>query len=332
MVVFLIILFMFVAQLNCGLVANAEEEKLTFSTSIVEDNGLINLNTTNISQFNNSRFIENSRYFYLNPLHHSNGSSDSKNGVCSTVAMQLLLGYHNYYTHRGIIPFSKSDGTPFLASDFGTILKHPYLEGNISYDNDYLGSSALGTEPGFFDEIKDLTFGGELLDQMLPLVKEAAMEFIDLYSSEEVKDDITMNFSAFSNDVARAEINAGRPLLLCYKGIEFENDPTTDEDNEKSYHVVVAYGYATYNGEQGFIVHMGYKNDETQVWVPASWFGWQLTMSVNHTHTMIDAQDNHAYAYREIHCTSCGFKDLDEIYNTDSTGTIITGVNYLLNI
>ena len=36
--------------------------------------------------------------------------------------------------------------------------------------------------------------------------------------------------------------------------------------------------------------------------------------------------------YREIHCTSCGFKDLDEIYNTDSTGTIITGVNYLLNI
>lgn len=149
MVVFLIILFMFVAQLNCGLVANAEEEKLTFSTSIVEDSSLINLNTTNISQFNNSRFIENSRYFYLNPLHHSNGSSDSKNGVCSTVAMQLLLGYHNYYTHRGIIPFSKSDGTPFLASDFGTILKHPYLEGNISYDNDYLGSSALGTEPGF---------------------------------------------------------------------------------------------------------------------------------------------------------------------------------------
>lgn len=57
MVVFLIILFMFVAQLNCGLVANAEEEKLTFSTSIVEDSSLINLNTTNISQFKKTLVI-----------------------------------------------------------------------------------------------------------------------------------------------------------------------------------------------------------------------------------------------------------------------------------
>ena len=57
-----------------------------------------------ISSFENIVYISNANYFLLNPQHKKNDGSDNENGTCTTVAIQMLLGYHNYYSDRRIIP------------------------------------------------------------------------------------------------------------------------------------------------------------------------------------------------------------------------------------
>ncbi len=91
-----------------GVVAHAEEQEINSAENINENissNVIANLNNTPLANFTQIGLIGNSSYFYLNPLHYNNTSSNpnlvgkNKNGVCTTVAMQLLLGYHNYYSY-----------------------------------------------------------------------------------------------------------------------------------------------------------------------------------------------------------------------------------------
>lgn len=43
-------------------------------------------------------YIENANYFLANPKHHENDTNDNIGGTCTTVALQMLIGYHNYYS------------------------------------------------------------------------------------------------------------------------------------------------------------------------------------------------------------------------------------------
>ena len=45
-------------------------------------------------------YIENANYFLANPKHHENDTSDNSQGTCTTVALQMLVGYHTYYFDR----------------------------------------------------------------------------------------------------------------------------------------------------------------------------------------------------------------------------------------
>lgn len=69
----------------------------------------------------NLHYIENANYFLANPYHHENSKSvgDHPFGTCTTVAHQLLVGYHNYYSDRRLIPEISSDGKRYLAEDYG---------------------------------------------------------------------------------------------------------------------------------------------------------------------------------------------------------------------
>ena len=91
----------------------------------------INLNETPIENFTGVHLIPNSNYFYLNPKHHSNLEGESFQGLCSTVAVQLLVGYHNYYSDRRLIP-ANANGKQFLSTNYGDIDKHPNVNNIVS--------------------------------------------------------------------------------------------------------------------------------------------------------------------------------------------------------
>ena len=136
-----------------------------------------------------------------------------------------------------------------------------------------------------------------LIGQSLPLVASAARSFIENYSSE-INDEVNINF--YINDVisrAKSEIDAGRPTILA--------GALENIDINHNSHVVVAYGYANYQGEEGFIVHGGWGDSYANVWYPASWFGFQLTMSVDHKHDFVNDFDVYDNAYRKLKCNTC---------------------------
>lgn len=76
------------------------------------------------------------------------------------------------------------------------------------------------------------------------------------------------------------------------------------------------------------MVHYGWGASRTQVWVPASWFRFQIRMSVDHTHTFTDTGFNRNNTHRELICNTCGFRTVDSLYNL--SGSIITGIRYPL--
>ena len=67
----------------------------------------------------NLHYIENANYFLANPKHRENYNTTNDHifGTCTTVAHQILLGYHNYYSDRRLIPAIGQDGTQYLSSD-----------------------------------------------------------------------------------------------------------------------------------------------------------------------------------------------------------------------
>lgn len=317
-----------VAKLLCAAIAMAlfvvmtvvfvinKETKITAHAGFFNLGDAVNLNDTSIGNFTGLHFIPNSNYFYLNPEHHRNAEGESWLGECSTVAVQMLLGYHNYYSDRRLIPGS-AEGKQFLSANYGDMAYHPKI--NTARDEG-LGIAEIGTEDAVFDEILDRTFGGSLLNQVLPFVKNGAMSFLEDYSQTDAQ--ISMEFDLFDSSEVNAEINAGRPVVLGMSGVL---------DGEKSMHVVVAYGYATYNGEFGYIVHWGHFGDKTQIWAPVNLFEYQITMNVAHTHSMLDTGESYDFSYKIYECSICGYTEPISYYTTDATGSIITGTNFTLN-
>ena len=70
-------------------------------------------------------YIENANYFLANPEHHKNTRNDHQFGTCTTVAHQILLGYHNYYSDRRLIPEISSDGERYLSENYGDLNLDP---------------------------------------------------------------------------------------------------------------------------------------------------------------------------------------------------------------
>lgn len=287
-----------------------DEGQQLMSNASGEQN-IINMNYVSQSSFTEMTLIPNSDYFVKNPKHGSNTQSDSSTGLCTTVAMQMLMGYHNYYSDRRIIPETISDGTRFLCENYGDLDYSPLLvEGQNAYNS--LGIAEIGTEDAFYYELLDLT-----TSQSMIAVKNAANNFLVKYSSD-VRDSINIRYETYSKSLAMSEIAVGRPTIL---GFEPVFSPAT------TWHVVVAYGYAKYNGTEGYIVHYGHYGNKTRIWVPESYFGYQITMEVNHRHDPKLLTENNYPGYYSATCSECGCKLLNKMYELDETGTI-TAVIY----
>jgi hypothetical protein len=80
-----------------------------------------------IGDFTNVEYISNKNYFLKNPKHAENDGSDNPAGTCTTVAMQMLMGYHNYYSDRRLIPEIAASGSRFLSTYYGDLASHPFF-------------------------------------------------------------------------------------------------------------------------------------------------------------------------------------------------------------
>ncbi len=93
-----------------------------------EDEKMIDITAEGISEFDDVYIIENANFFLTNPKHSVNSEDDNPLGTCTTVAMQMLLGYHNYYSDRRLIPeFNNKNNERFLSENYGNLLDHPSI-------------------------------------------------------------------------------------------------------------------------------------------------------------------------------------------------------------
>lgn len=290
-----------------------EKEHVLSGTSALDS-------TVTLEDLKDINYINNAVYFLNNPQHHSNTIDDAvfnSEGVCTTVAIQMLMGYHNYYSDRRLIPES------FLSEGYGNYLSYPLAYS--PYRDSEQGDPETGTADSFFEELYNLTTWGELpgVGQNIYSVSNAAIKFVKKHAPMLV-DNVEIQAGIFSQQEAINDINNGIPVVLGYEPVF---------SGAESYHVVVAYGYATLDGQIGFLVHYGHGARKTQVWVPAKWFGFQVKMSVNHSHDFYDTSINFGnkekeYTHRVMKCSICGGLNLEKLYEVNKNQLV--KVNYPL--
>lgn len=271
--------------------------------------------TVSMEDLEGVMLIPNKEYFLINPKAHRNSIEDNSQGTCTTVAYQMLLGYHNYYSDRRLIP-AEQDGKIFLDVDYGKVEKHPEFARTMTSD----GDKSIGTEDDVYQEIFDESLWPEFpgLGQAINLIADGTKKFISKYSGEAAKDTI-VDWAFFNDDTATAEIDAGNPVILGLSAL-------TDAD---TFHVVVAYGYANYNGEKGYLVHFGWENRITMGWLPQSYMFVMSKITVNHVHNFEDTEKILRNTHRVLKCKDCGYEKPELIY--DIVGEEITATKFSLN-
>lgn len=254
-----------------------------------------------VGNISNLYYIENANYFLANPQHRDNVKSDYKYGTCTTIAHQILLGYHNYYSDRRLIPEFGNNGKRFLSEDYGDLNQHPNVNSSTLYDNG-LGRPSLGTSDDMFNELFDLTKEGDILSQKIGNVASAADKFLSNYLGSRTKN-WEIKKQNYSKQTVLSELDEGRPVILGFKLLQ-----------TGSFHVVVAYGHAVIDGTFGFIAHYGWEKPYVQMWMPENWIGDIVTMSVDHEHELEDMEETYGSKYRALRCKTCGCEILDEKY------------------
>lgn len=269
--------------------------------------------------FKDTKYIHNKHYFVNNPLHAKNSVSDNLAGTCTTVALQLILGYHNYYTDRRLIPSVSNIGIRYLDERYGDTTHNPAVHNLEKREIDSLGDPLTGTldtvYQGIFNNTTWASFPG--LGQNLPAVVKGVKKFLNAVSP--ISGNVSLEYDEYSEADAVGAINSNKPIVL---GMH-----RTTEDNKPSYHVVVAYGYGYYQGEFGYFTHYGYDDLSACIWAPARWFAYQVTMDVNHAHRYAHVEEDETKT--RLNCAECGSTTIvDDFYLTSFFGETIIGAKY----
>lgn len=281
------------------------------------DNNGVNIDLIGIDMFEDIHYINNANYFIHNSAHAENTKKDNPLGVCTTVAMQLLMGYHNYYTDRRLIPRVDEENVKFLADNYALIALHPDFQNGISSGD---GSYFTGTLDTVYDKLIELNdISGVIgLGQMAGSVANGAEKFVRKYAPE-IKDEVKIFGVDYRQNVIINQLDNNNPVALGYQLLK---------GGATSFHFVVAYGYAIYNDEFGYIVHYGWKENKVHIWIPARWIGYQITMHFEHEHNFVDTKNTFNTVYRELICSECGANTYDYLFDVDSVNGIIKNVKY----
>lgn len=335
---YLILIVFILVLIVCCIIANpatafALDDKNTANgtivlSDVVQNEGRIELKgyPEKIGKITDAHYIKNYKYFVNSPKHKINDGSDNDIGTCTTVAMQLMLGYHTYYTDRRLI--TNVEGHDFLSNNFGQLQYNPLVFGDDDFSFGYDGNGnlfidgagALGTEDLVYQEIYNRTpLGDTDIGQNFVSVNIGTRSFLSEYSV--IANQVDINFSlSYNKEEVVEELDAHRPIILGTK--------TLSEDGEKSYHVVIAYGYALYEGKFGYICNMGWNTQYSMTWVPEDHFHFQNIVRINHEHTLVDQQVNIENAYRHFKCSECNCDILDDLYEVSADGNTIISLKY----
>lgn len=269
------------------------------------------------SNLTNAHYINNAKYFLNNPKHKANDGTDNPIGTCTTVAMEMMLGYHNYYTDRRLIPSVANDGTVFLSENYGLLEYDPKV-----CDQEDIGT--IGLQDTVYAKIFEMTTGADSkIGQNFLFVNNGTKRFLSEYSP--IADRVDINFGlTYNKQEVLLELDSNRPVTL---GTITQKTNSSNEE-EKSYHVVVAYGYGDYNSQFGYICHMGWGSGYVKCWIPENYFHFQNIVRVNHNHTLVDQQVNIKNAYRQFKCSECGCDILDDLYEVSADGNTIISLKY----
>jgi len=237
--------------------------------------------------FEDAVYIPNADFFIRNPMHFWNSSSNldqPKNigGVCTSVAAQLVLSYHNYFTDRRIIP-KWHGGERFLAEEYGNLNQWPGFNLRpqtrrwsedaevYRYESRSMCTSIGTTDVMFLNKFNHIP-GIYWVNQTPSYVARGMRNFLEEHyrdgNSNRLDGNVTVTSNRAShNNVAtraRAEIDAGRPVII---GLDWR----TGGISGFAIHAVVAFGhhYLYLEGVRthGFIVHLGWRRRDHHVWV-----------------------------------------------------------------
>lgn len=272
--------------------------------------------------------IPNFKYFITDPIIGRNYDGEVYahyySGTCGVIAAQLLLGYHNYYTDRRIIPDRFLLG---YDDSVGRVVDTD-LNPNYCADPMKMTSETVGTRSDDVDEddnIIENSFYVELIRKIMVSGTEGADivdvkfgmgEYLDTRIAEEnVYLDSRLTFSSpISSSYIKSEINEGRPIIIVISAALSGNNAS---------HYAVAYGYQNYTYPsgggtyEGYVTHFG-RSGRTCVWVNASWCKGYVSLNINHTHHYQEIKAIPNGKGTESKCTICGHRT-DAIVNISSS-------------
>ena len=232
-------------------------------------------------------YIDNAWYFFNDPTHAEHDDDIDTAGTCTVIASQLLLGYHNYFSDRRIVPEAH------LSDNFG----------RLDMRND---PTTLGTLNSFYYLLASYIDPVYNRGQTISEAKFGIEDYLSNNTPEECRENISLSYfwPIINNDdeieiIVKNEIDNNRPLILGMSRFQVD-----------SFHVVVCYGYRTYANTKGYIVHYGWNDHRFHVWTNRNWYFHGLTMEVGHTHTY----EYLGGPYHELHCTECGQSDIRQTH------------------
>ncbi len=114
-------------EVNAEDITEEKNSEISVMSGDKNDYEPVQISAVPSSDVKDIKYIDNADYFKVNPKHAENSTTDNSAGTCTTVAVQLLIGYHNYYTDRRIIPEFNESGERLLAEDYGDIMEHPSI-------------------------------------------------------------------------------------------------------------------------------------------------------------------------------------------------------------
>lgn len=263
-----------------------------------------------------AKYIDNYDYFFSAPRHGSNNGYS-----CTTVAIQLLLSYNNYYHDRRIIDNKYLFGTSTSLSNLNPnycdnpISKNSFTTGSNQSFHDYLYDKDIKS---YLTETAKTPLNEYLNDQGISFTLDSIYSFPDALPSNKIVD----------------ELDDGRPVVLATT----ESLNGTPYEGQRAFnHSVIAYGYqklAPYDTADdtylGYIVHMGWDNNatgyRTNIWTNSAWYYDALTLKINHVHNYVDDSEG------EMDCAECGHRTVKFSTGAYGEDLRITGVNSSYNL
>ena len=124
---FIILLISITPTVKATSINDIHDNDVVVASSTSLNSTTLYVDTIGINNFTNVKYIDNANYFKANPYHAINDGSDNPAGTCTTIAMQMLMGYHNYYTDRRLIPPIGGNGLRYLSTDYGKESDNPKI-------------------------------------------------------------------------------------------------------------------------------------------------------------------------------------------------------------